>query len=133
MIQSEDLSDEEVVTTFELALATELDVHPSKLKISFDSETGVLTYVITSEDIDSIGEAITTLSEPDFITRIDIGEGILIDSINVPEDIAVTIDVIVDVSNVPNVNVAVDGVTQSIQEQDDAFEISSRGNLFEKL
>ena len=48
-------------------------------------------------------------------------------------DIVVTVDIIVEASNVPDANVAVDGVTQSIREQDDAFEISSRGKLFEKF
>ena len=123
------MSDEEVVSTFESELAFELDVHPSNVEVSFDSETGILTYVITSDDIDLVAEAITTVSEPEFISRIDVGDGILIDSIDASDDIVVTIDVIVDASNVPDANVAADAVTQSIQQQDDAFEISSRGNL----
>ena len=99
------------------------------MEVSFDSETGILTYVITSDDIDLVAEAIMTVSEPEFISRIDVGEGILIDSIDASDDIVVTIDVIVDASNVPDANVAADAVTQSIQQQDDAFEISSRGKL----
>ena len=123
------MSDEEVVGTFESALAAELDVHPSNVEVSFDSETGILTYVITSDDIDLVAEAITTVSEPEFISRIDVGEGIVINSIDTSDDIVVTVDVIVDASNVPDANVAADAVTQSIQEQDDTYEILSRGKL----
>ena len=121
------MSDDEVVATFESALAAELDVHPSNVEVYFDSETGILTYVITSDDIDLVAEAITTVSEPEFISRIDVGEGILIDSIDASDDIIVTVDVIVDASNVPDANVAADAVAQSIQQQDDAFDVSSQG------
>ena len=106
-----------------------MDVHPSNLEVFFDSDTGVLTYVITSDDIDSVAKAITIISEPDFISRIDLGEEISIASIDISDDIAATIDVIVDASNVTDASVAAEVVIQSIQQLDDTFEVSSRGNL----
>ena len=127
------MTNEDIVAIVDSALATELDVHPSNLDVSFDSETGALTYVITSDDIDLVSDAITILVEPDFITRIDVGEEILIDSIEVSDDIIVTIDVIVDASNISDANIAVDMATQSIQQQDDSFEISSQRNRFKKF
>lgn len=83
--------------------------------------------------MEAVAESIATVSQPDFISRIDVGEGILIDSIDVSEDIFVTIDVIVDASNVADANIVADIVTELIQQQDDSFEISSRGKLLTNL
>ena len=42
-IDAGELSDEEVIDSFESALADHLNIHPSNVEVSYDSETGEVT------------------------------------------------------------------------------------------
>ena len=121
-----DLSDEDVIFALETALATELDIHPSELDVSFDRETGLVTYVISSDEIESVMDAIVTIADEDFISNLDIGEDIRLESVAISDNIVVTVDVVVDASNVADVNLAVDDVMESIRNQDDTYQITSQ-------
>ena len=58
-----DLTDEAVVNSITSALAEELDIHPSNIDVSYDSETGAVTYIITSDDADSLASIIEDIQE----------------------------------------------------------------------
>ena len=129
VIESTDLSDEDVIAAVESALSAELNIHPSDLEVSFDMESGLVTVVVTSDDIESLTDTVTTIGDEDFISNLNLEENISIDSIEIADDIVVTIDVVVDASNVADTNAAVDAVTNSITRQDSNYEITSQGIL----
>ena len=53
-VTASDLTEEEVVSTIEAALIDEFEVHPSDVEVSYDSDTGVVTYTINSDDAESL-------------------------------------------------------------------------------
>lgn len=129
VFDSTDLSDEDVIAAIESALADELNIHPSDLEVSYDGESGLVTFLITSDDIESVTDAVTKILDEDFISNLDFEEDLSIDSIEVSDDIVVTVDVVVDASNVADASVAVDAVTSSISSQDRNYEITNQGTL----
>ena len=127
-VTADALTDDEVMTTFESVLADELNVHPSELDISYDRESGVLTYAIRSDDIDTIDDAIARITQDDFATELELSDDIVIDSIIPPTDVVATIDVTVDASEVEDVSSTVSDVMDAIQRQDSSFEVIGEGN-----
>jgi hypothetical protein len=123
VVDSTDLSDEDVIASIESALADELNIHPSDFKVSYDGESGLVTFVITSDDIESVNDAVTKILDESFISNLDFEENLSINSIEVSDDIVVTVDVVVDASNVADASVAMDAVTSSISSQDRNYEI----------
>lgn len=121
------LNDEDIIFAIESALAAELDIHPSNLHVSFDSENGIITYAINSDDIDLVSNAITAIGDDDFVSNLDIGEEISINSVEIQNDITMTIDVVVNASNVVDANVAVNDATESIQNYDSNYQITNQG------
>ena len=85
-----DLTDEEVVNAIEAALIDEFNVHPSDVEVSYDSESGVVTYTITSDDAESLADVVSTMQEPEFEVT---AEGVSVDSFDAPTDVVVTVDV----------------------------------------
>ena len=126
MISEDDLTNEEVVDAFETALADELNVHPSNIEVTYDDESGMLTYVITSNDIEDVDDAISIISRNDFASELKLDE-IEIESIESPTEVLVTVDVIVDASNV-DTSVAIDDVIQSILSQDASYNVNGESN-----
>ena len=126
MISEDDLTNEEVVEAFEAALSDELKVHPSNIEVTYDSESGMLTYVITSDDIVAVDDAISIISRDDFVSELEL-DSIEIDSIEPPVEILVTVDIIVDASNVPDASLAVDDVIQSLVSQDESYDVNGEG------
>ena len=59
--------------------------------------------------------------------NLDIGEETSISSIEISNDVVVTVDVLVDASNVVDANTAVEAVVESIRNQDDSYDITSQG------
>ena len=127
IIDAGEMSDEEVVNAVEAALAAQLEIHPSELDVIYDPESGVVTYVITSDDIDSVAESIDLISDEGFIDSLEISDEIKIDSIEAPIDIIATVDVVVDASNIDDPNAAIASATESIQDQDSDYEIGAQG------
>ena len=129
VVESGELNDEEVVSAIETALAAELNIHPSQIEVSYDRDTGIVTYEISSDDIESINDAITIMDDEEFASNLDLLEEIVIESIEIPVDVMVTVDVIVDASNVDNPDSAIAIVAQSIENRDASFEIIANGKL----
>ena len=125
-ISEDDLTNEEVVEAFETALSDELNVHPSNIEVTYNNESGVLTYVITSDDIVAVDDAISIISRDDFVSELEL-DSIEIDSIEPPVEILVAVDVIVDASNVHDASLAVDDVIQSLVSQDESFDVNGEG------
>jgi hypothetical protein len=126
IIESSNLSADDVVDAVQSALADELNIAVSNIDVFFDIETGIATYEVIGDDMESIIDAITTITDEDFVSKLDLVEELSIDSIQPPSDIMVTIDVAVDASNVSDSNIAAESVIESLLEQDDSFEISSQ-------
>ena len=127
IVTASDLTDEEVVTSIEEALAEELNVHPSDIEVSYDSESGVVTYVITSDDAESLNDVISNMQEDRFEDNLTVVDGLVVDSYEAPSDVTATVDVIIDASNVADIDDAVDDVTEALREQDPDAEITGDG------
>ena len=119
-VDGTDLTDEEVISALESALANELDVHPSDIEIIYDSDTGVATYTITSEDAESLIDIINEIERNDFEI---ITEGISIDSISPSANVIVDVDVSIDASGVSDADTIVDSVVRNLQTQDPNFTV----------
>eukprot|EP00493_Phyllostaurus_siculus_P003258 UN03272 len=124
IVTASDLTDGEVVTSIEEALAEKLNVHPSDIEVSYDSESGVVTYFITSDDAESLNDIISNMQEDGFEDNLTVVDGLVVDSYEAPSDVTATVDVSVDASNVANIDDAIDDVTEALQEQDPEAEIT---------
>ena len=130
IVDAGELNDEEVVSAIEAALVAELNIHPSQLEVSYDRETGAVVYEITSDDIDSVNDAIAIIADEGFVSNLDVADEIVIESIETPVDVMATVDVVVDASNVSDPDSAIMSVTQSIEERDSSFEVVANGKFF---
>ena len=126
---SGDLTDEEVIDSIEAALVSELNLHPSDVEVSYDSETGVVTYTITSDDAESLNDVIADMQQPGFEDNLSVDEALTVDSYDAPVDVTATVDVTVDASNAADVDSAIDDVTEALQEQDPNAEITGQSNI----
>lgn len=133
VIESGDLTDENVIASMESALLAELNIHPSNLDLSFDQEVGIITYVISSDDMGSVANAITIIANEEFISNLDIREEISIESIDTASDIVATVDVVVDASNVSDANIVAATVQESLHDQDDSYEITNEGIIYNNV
>lgn len=114
-VDADGLSDAEITTAIERALVAELDVHPSDIEVIYDSENNVATYIISSDDAESLNSIISETQREDFhITP----ENISIESIDASAEIVVNVDVNVNVSNVTDADTVVDSIIESLQTQD---------------
>ena len=127
IVDAGELNDEEVVSAIEAALVAELDIHPSQLDVSYDRETGEVVYEITSDDIDSVNDAIAIIADEGFVSNLDVADEIVIESIETPVDVMVTVDIVVDASNISDPDSAITSVTQSIEDRDASFEVVANG------
>ena len=123
-----DLTDEASEDLITNAFVQELDIHPSDIDVSYDSETGVVTYTITSDDAESLDTMIHDMQEEGFESGLAVTDGISIDDYVPPSEITATVDVTVDASNVEDADAAVTSVTQAIEEQHTSYDVSGDGN-----
>ena len=123
------MTDDEVVNSIQNTLAEELNIHPSTVDVSFDAETGIVTYIITSDEADSLTELIADMQSDAFESALESIEGISVESYEAPKDMTATVDVIVDASNVDDVDTSVDAVTQALQEQNANYDVVGEGKL----
>ena len=128
-VDADDLTEEEVISTIEEALAEELNVHPSDIEVSYDTETGIVTYTITSDDAESLNDVIADMQEDGFEESLSVTEGLTVDSYEAPTYVEVTVDVTVDATDVDNVDELIDGVAEALQEQDPSAEINGDGMI----
>ena len=126
---SEDLTDAEVVSFIEDALVAELGVHPADIAVVYDSDTGDVTYTITSDDAESLVKITESISEEGFESSLDIGGGVSIDSFSSASDVIVTVDITVDASDVADVDSATSVAVDAVEELDTGLTIRSEGNL----
>ena len=127
-MSSEELSDDEIIATIEETLAEELNIHPSDIEVIFDVSSGEVIYTITSEDAESLNDIISTMQEEGFDDVISAADSIVVDSFEAPSEMIATIDVIVDASNVEDVESALTGATDSIQTRDPSASVTGEGN-----
>ena len=127
MVGETTLTDDEVETVLKNALADELGVHVSTIDVEFTSESGEVTYVISSDDAESLISATEILVSESFSVDLTTVDGVTITSVSAPSDVIATVDVIVDASSVADVDSAVEEVT--IQLADDG-DVRSDGILF---
>jgi uncharacterized membrane protein len=125
-VTSGDLTDEEVIYSIEAALVNELNLHPSDVEVSYDSETGVVTYTITSDDAESLNDVIADMQQPGFEDSLSVDEELTVDSYDAPVDVTATVDITVDASNATDVDSTIDDVTEALQEQDPNAEITGQ-------
>ena len=121
------LTDDEVESVLENALADELGVHVSSIDVEFTGESGEVTYVISSDDAESLISATEILASESFRVDLTSVDGVTITSVSTPSDVVATVDVIVDASSVADVDSAVEEVT--IQLADDG-DVRSDGIFF---
>ena len=127
MVGETTLTDDEVESVLENALADELGVHVSTIDVEFTGESGEVTYVISSDDAESLISATEILASESFRVDLTTVDGVTITSVSTPSDVVATVDVIVDASSVADVDSAVEEVT--IQLADDG-DVRSDGILF---
>ena len=124
LVIATELSDKEIVGAVEVALSSELDIHLSNIDVEYDSSTGEVTYIITSNDVESLVEISNTMVGENFKEDLSL-TGVIIDEFAAPVDIEASVEVIVDVSEVEDVDEAVTAVTQSLLTKDGDFAVSS--------
>jgi hypothetical protein len=110
LVAADGLSESEIADAIKNTLATELDIHSSDIEIMYDSDSGVATYTITSDEAESLTPIINELQQDDFDLS---SENISIELIDPPTDIILNIDVSVDSSGVIDVDTKPDQ-TQSV-------------------
>ena len=123
IVDAADLTNEAVVELITSALVEELNIHPSNLDVSYDPETGVLTYTITSDDTDSLADVLNNMQEDGFEDALPSH----VQAYEAPESMVVSVDITVDASNITNIDAAIDSVTNALQEQNDNYDVNGDG------
>ena len=129
-VDASGLTSEEVVGSLEAVLAEELGVHPQNVEVVFDAETGLVTYVITSEDAETLLSLQSVLEQDNTIDQIDsnLGEFITVTGHTAPEEIEFTIDFVVDATVVEDPEIAITLVEEQLEETQ--YDYSSESNVF---
>ena len=127
-VDASGLTDEEVESSLKAALVSELNLHSSDVEVSYDSESGVATYTITSDDAESLVGVVSDMNEDGFSDGLT-ADGVTISSLTPPSDVTAVVEVSVDASNVDDVQDAVDSVTTTIQNQDESYNVTGDGNF----
>ena len=123
----DDVSSSDVVASIETFLAEELGVHPQNVAVEYDSETGVVTYTITSESAESL-VALQADLDADFAESLDsnLGDQVSVEDFVAPQSVVVTIDYTVDASQVDDIDAAVANVEASLEENNFSYESTGK-------
>ena len=127
VIEDTDLSEEQIVSTIEAALARELDIHTSDVKVSFDEETGEITFSISSDDAEALVTIADSMSSDDFEESLDLGESLVVQAFTAPADVVATVEISVDASDIEDVDDVVTSVTDALQEKDTNYVVTGGG------
>lgn len=120
IVDSGDLTEEEVVNTLISLLSNELSIHPADIEILYEEDDGIAIYIIISDNAETLTDIINHMHEDDFMFT---SEEISIDSFNPPEKIILNVDVTVDVSTVSDADIIVDTIVQDLQTQNPNFAV----------
>ena len=123
------LTTEEVESTIQSALADKLNMHPSDIVVSYDMDSGGVTYTISTDNAESLKGVASVMNEDGFEDGLIVSDVIEVDEFTAPSDIVAVIDVIVDASDVADVDSAVSSVTNAIEGQDASYDVSGEGNF----
>ena len=118
MISADDLTNEEVIEAIESTLSDELHVHPSNIEVVYDSENGVLTYTITSDDAESLGNVLSDMQEDTFEEALSRIDGVTLDSYESPSDIVAE-----------DIDSTIISVTEALQNRNENFNVMSEGKF----
>ena len=129
VLQSLDLTEDELIESIESMLAEELNVHPSDIDVIYDSETGVMTYTITSDDAESLADIITDIGQESFESTLANIDGVILDAHESPNDIIAIVEVVVDASSIEDVDSKVNAVTEALESQNNDYQVVSAGNI----
>ena len=127
IIGDTDLSEEEIVSAIEAALASELDIHTSDIEVSFDEATGEMTYIISSDDAEVLVTIADSMSSDDFEDTLDLGEILIVDDFTAPADVVATVEISVDASDIEDLDDAVTSVIAVLQEKDNNYAVTGGG------
>lgn len=126
VVDADGLSDAEITNEIEKVIANQFDVHPSDIEVIYDSESGVATYTITSDNAESLNSIIDEILEEDFEISSD---NISIESTTISSDIVVNVDVNVDASTVTDAETSLTSIIQALQTQDPSFVVDGAINF----
>ena len=129
-VTATDLTDTEIEDFIKAALVSELNVHPSDVEVSYDSDSGVATYTVSSDDAESLVEIVADMNQDAFTVNAD---GVSVDSLTPPTEVTAVVDVSVDAANVENVEDAISSATTAIETQDSDYDVTGDGTSFFKL
>ena len=123
----DEVSSTDVIASIESFLAEELGVHPQNVAVEYDSETGVVTYTITSDSAETL-VALQADLDADFAESLDsnLGDNVSVENFVAPENVVVTIDYAVDASQVDDVDAAVANVEASLEENNFTYESTGK-------
>ena len=127
IIGDTDLSEEEIVSAIEVALASELDIHTSDIEVSFDEATGEMTYIISSDDAEALVTIADSMSSDDFEDTLELGETLIVEDFTAPADVVATVEISVDASDIEDVDDAVTSVIAVLQEKDNNYAVTGGG------
>ena len=102
-------------------------MHPSDIEVHYDEESGVVTFTITSDNAESLNDIVTDMQEAGFEDGLTVVDGIIVEAYVPPSDVVASVDVVVDASNVSDVNDAVESTVQALQQQDPNVDVESEG------
>ena len=98
VISTDGIPSDEVVDSIEQTLAEQLNIHPSNIDVEYDSESGVVSYTIASDNADTLSEVLINMQEEGFEDTISDVDGIVVSAYESPIDIVATVAVIIDAS-----------------------------------
>lgn len=87
----------------------------------------MVTYIITSDDIEDVDNAISSISQEDFVTELAFVDEVEVASISPPGEVLAKVDIVVDASNVDDVSYAFNNVIENIQSQDENYQANGQG------
>ena len=128
VISADDLTNEEVIDSISLALAHELGVHVSEVEVTYDDSNGLVSYTITSDTAETLSSLVEEMESDSF------AESLIIDDISIeifeaPEEMVVTVDVVVDASNVDNPESTAILVHDALESLDESYQIDADSNF----
>ena len=128
VVSAEGLTDEQVVNSIESALAEQLGVHPQNVAVTYDKETGIVTFTISSDEAESLTGVQAAMGAEGFSSGLSLAQGLAVTEFTAPSEVVVTLDFSVDASNVDNVDEAVTAVEKLLEENSYTYE--SKGKSF---
>merc|ERR1712187_443037 len=117
-----ELTPDEIENLVEESLATELGIHPQNIEVEYNPETNVVTYVITSEDAESLKDVQNEISDPEFENKLNedlAEEEISVTDVTPPSEIIANIEISVDATNTEDVEDALENVETQLKENDE--------------